>query len=157
MKIFYVILLVTHFVVVSATSKLPNINQSFQFKKLLRSGIQTSPNPNCTILEQEYKISWQDIRLPHAYDCTKFYECDGPKLITKQCPDIFNTRYDPFHKVCEFNRITECINYGFYSELFNGHGVVTPEAGNTLSLCRKSTVTEVWWIFLWHFLLTDFN
>lgn len=132
MKFQLIISILITFVFCFTASQLPDINKP---SSIFRSEIQSSPNSNCTVLEKEYKTTWKNIRLPHSDDCTKFYECDGPILIEKQCPAPESTRYDPFHKVCEFNKIVPCITYGYYSEIFNGENVVTSEAG-AQSFCR---------------------
>jgi hypothetical protein len=115
----------------TATAQLPTVDQPFPMDfPLNRNGRNqhpNEPNRNCTILEFELNLPWKEIRLPHVYDCTRFYECEEKILVEKQCSDRKRTRYDPFHKICEWNHIVKCINYGDYNELLHGHDIVTPE------------------------------
>lgn len=76
-----------------------------------RGQIPEGPNQNCSALEQQFGISRFAIRLPHAYDCTRFYECDDNVLIEKNCADRYRTRYDAFQKRCDWNEKTKCLNY----------------------------------------------
>lgn len=132
LKIILGILIVSISLVIA--DELPDVDQPFPIEAFQRNGrLQhpTEPNHNCTILAKELKCPWREIRLPHAYDCTRFYECDDKVLVTKQCADPKRTRYDPFHKICEWNHIIKCINYGDYHDLMNGHfNVVTSDCKN---------------------------
>lgn len=78
-----------------------------------RDRIPYGPVTNCTVLEKEYG-TWRKIRLPHAFDCTRFYECDDTVLLEKVCADRYRTRYDPAQKRCEWNDLVPCINYKTY-------------------------------------------
>lgn len=95
--------------------------------KLLRNGrgqYPIAPVKNCTILQKELDVDWRNIRLPHEYDCTRFYECDDQKLIVKACADRYRTRYDPFTRRCEWNTKCKCIIYWEYLEII-GKGNVS--------------------------------
>lgn len=88
-----------------------------------RDQIPTLPSYNCTDWESWLGESWRIIRLPHAYDCTRFYECDDRKIIEKACADRYRTRFDPFTKKCEWNYKTKCNTFYDFSkicELVNG-------------------------------------
>lgn len=87
-----------------------------------RGQIPEAPNSNCTILEKEFGINRRDIRLPHEYDCTRFYECDDVILVEKHCADRYRTRYDPFYKICDWNAKTKCINYVEYRDILRQIG-----------------------------------
>lgn len=82
-----------------------------------RGQIPDPPNSDCAVLEEQFGIKREDIRLPHEYDCTRFYECDDRTLIEKHCADRYQTRYDPFQKLCDWNSKTKCLNYAEYLEI----------------------------------------
>lgn len=81
-------------------------------------GPPSLPSYNCTQWEKWLKIPWRDIKLPHAYDCTRFYECDDIVIIEKACAARATTRYDPFLKRCEWNYQTKCITFYDYSKIY---------------------------------------
>ncbi|CAG9802765.1 unnamed protein product [Chironomus riparius] len=83
-----------------------------------RGQIPTLPSYNCTQWEKWLNKTWREISLPHAYDCTRFYECDDIKIIEKTCADRYRTRYDPFTKRCEWNYKTKCMTFYDYSKCF---------------------------------------
>lgn len=134
MKIHLIAVLICY-VVLAVASQLPDINAGY-LKNLNKQYVTRSPSKNCTVLEKQYGIPKKDLRLPHDSDCTKFYECNGPRLIVKRCPNSDILQYDPFHKTCDFKKFIPCITYGFYSELANGHYVVTSTQG-AQPLCRR--------------------
>lgn len=130
MKLIFVFLVVIGIFLLTNADELPIVDQPFPIPSLeSRNGRlqnQKEPNHNCTILEAQLKCPRSEIRLPHAFDCTRFYECDDKVLIEKQCADRKRTRYDPFHKICEWNHIVKCINYGDYNDIMHGyHNIVT--------------------------------
>lgn len=79
-----------------------------------RGQIPEGPNTNCMELEKQFGLARKLIRLPHEYDCTRFYECADKELVEKTCSDRYRTRYDPFQKRCDWNSKTKCLNYMEY-------------------------------------------
>lgn len=82
-----------------------------------QQGPPVLPSYNCTYWEKQLNVTWREIRLPHAYDCTRFYECDGGKIVEKICAARDQTRYDPFQKVCNWNYIIKCILFHEYIQI----------------------------------------
>ena len=76
------------------------------------------PSYNCTQWEKWLNTTWREISLPHAYDCTRFYECNDIVIIEKACADRYRTRFDPFTKKCDWNYKTKCFTFYDYSQIF---------------------------------------
>ncbi|KAL7029412.1 hypothetical protein ACKWTF_006235 [Chironomus riparius] len=81
-------------------------------------GTPTLPSFNCTVWEKWLNTTWREISLPHAYDCTKFYECNDIVIIEKTCADRYRTRYDPFSKRCDWNYKTKCFTFYDFSKVY---------------------------------------
>lgn len=80
------------------------------------------PKINCIDMAKEVGHEWRTFTLPHMSDCRKFYGCLGSgELVEMQCADIINTRYDPFHYICEWNSNIECITYNDFIQLNKTH------------------------------------
>jgi Chitin binding Peritrophin-A domain len=78
-------------------------------------GPPSLPSYNCADWEKWLKIPWRNISLPHAYDCTRFYECDDRKIIEKACADRYRTRYNYITRRCEWNWCTKCVTFYDFS------------------------------------------
>lgn len=85
-----------------------------------QQGPPTLPSYNCTYWEKVLNLPWREIRLPHTYDCTRFYECNDRVIIEKICAQRDQTRYDPFKKVCNWNYAVKCITYYDYVKIQEG-------------------------------------
>lgn len=80
------------------------------------------PKVNCIETALEIGVEWRTFSLPHVTDCTKFYGCSGSgELVEMICADTFNTRFDPFHHICEWNTAVECITYYDFLQLNKTH------------------------------------